>query len=246
MTDHAQSGPQIVSSGRRGLRLQPSQLQREDYFWGSVYHGTGEQIVAAGLLTAAQLPGAPGIPYSGVTYGMDVRSQELVRLDKDTACLSRSRAMLRTRVRRRGVDCFDVSVQLSAEAREKREAHLEQARALQEERKRAAAALAAMPSCAAHFRSNMIRLAEVVEALVVGCMAESESHGYSFSRDTINDFEIAAGALRSILETGTVEFDSRRHVQLVAALRAAPARADSTLQLLLANATVQALCGSKV
>lgn len=215
-------------------------LARREYLWGTYYKGTAEAIVTAGLARVDQLPGAPGRGKNTATY---YRGEQQARAGLRSKTWDEHYLKL-VKVSSRK---FVAMVGINADERQAREARADQARQLEVARVRQARELASMPQSHEDFKKRAeIGLRTLLVFLVELGMKENEGHGYSFSADTINEFEIAAGRLSAVLAMGTTEYDARKHQARIAQVKGATAKADGPLQVMLAMAAVQAACSHEV
>jgi hypothetical protein len=206
------------------------------------YVGSGADLIAAGIVKPEQLPGQPGNGKICTTFYKGVRVMRRSRCPGDEGYLRITRANEKSQR-------FTVRTGLSDEERDRRSAEqdrredallsAEQLRIATEE---AESDLANMPKSHQEYRRrSAISLMTSLRRFRDSEMGPSDYHGYRFHEETIEEFNVLADQLLSLLVDGRTEFDAGRHAKFVATVRADVAMADMPLQEFISGTVAQAV-----
>lgn len=198
-----------------------ARLKKEQFFWGDIYDGTIDDLIAAGLLLPSQVPGIPGNPKTQATYD---ENGQVTRKSSVKQCLS-------VRLTRRGH--AEVRVSLDEEEEENRR----QQRADQQERERLAKVakhrIDRMPRTHGDYRGGSSSFARMVLESILLQAAETTNHGFRYGDDEQAELLALSQKMLRVLSKGTTLFDASIQSAALVADRSTIAQADGGFQQML-------------
>ena len=187
-------------------------VTREAFWWGYIYEGSGEALLACGVVEKEWL--ADGIERD--RRGRIVRTKYAKRAGRELA-------IERTSARRYQV----------------RESYTETERKRFEQRKELAEierAIASLPKSHEAFRGTVAKLLECVLASYVPGVARNFAHGgYGYSPEALEDIGEAAAELVRCVAEGLTIFSPALRARQIVAMRAKAAKSDEALQSFLGD-----------
>lgn len=190
------------------------------------YTGSAEALIAAGIITSAQVPGRPGnnkhsctffegAPVAkGAHHIRDERYISIKRVPRGNLCVIKGVPDEEEKARR--------SKFLAAMHCEQNQKQVDEARI------RAEACLRDMPATEDEFRRSEIRRLRRMFAVIL--VNRLEQHGYDWPEESLTALQMAFDAVVDAMMSADVSFDAARHEQIEIGYRRKIAQADAGFQ----------------
>jgi len=190
-------------------------VKASEHFWGRVYEGRRDALIAAGIAARGDFPGDVGNPRKRVYR--TIRKVDGEEVD--------------VWVRRNSVHRFTVRIDFT----EQQQARAEDRERAWDAANRAQRLIDSLPQDADDFRGRMVQLVESMMESVKETLGYA-GHGYFFDRSVIERFEWATNEAAKALEDGKVKFHARRRREQILGLRGESSRADAGFKRFIAGA----------
>ena len=188
-------------------------------------------------MEAQHLPGDPGCP--GKRSSRVFGGQLITDLRRMKELRGQDGFM---RIFRTGKDCYYIHVNVSEDEKLMRKEARMVALSHQQAKVREENFYQECPTTVEKYRSDLLKVFDMfLGGVVVDMMIGCELHACGYDLNEIHDFEIAAGALRTILTRGVVEFDSSKELAIRDQLKMDVVRSDLALQSTLVRAKIGAI-----